>query len=127
MDYLAIAIAAVLYMVVNMVWYSSKLFGPLWVKLNGLKESNMKNRNLSFVWGFVVALVVAYFLAFFEGYLGVTTVSDGMYVGFCIWLGFIATTQISPVIWCKKPVRLFLIETGSKLLSLLVMGGVIGA
>lgn len=123
----SVLIAAILYMVIGMIWYSKYLFGPVWLKLCGMKESEMKKNRLNILWGFLVALVIAYFLAFFEGYLGVTTVSDGMFVGFCLWLGFVATTQISGVIWCKMPFRLFLINTGAKLLSLLVMGGVIGA
>jgi len=50
-----------------------------------------------------------------------------MFVGFCVWLGFVVTTQISSVIWGKMPFQLFLINTGAKLLSFLVMGGIIGA
>ena len=126
-DWLAVFIAAVLYMVVNFFWYSKWLFGPAWMKLSGMKESDMKNNKLAMLWGFIVALVIAYFLAFFEGYLGVTTVSDGMFVGFCVWLGFVATSQVSGLIWCKKPPKLFLINTGAKLLSYLVMSGLIGA
>lgn len=124
---LTVLIAAVLYMIIGMVWYSKYLFGPAWLKLCGMKESEMKKNKQAILWGFINALVIAYFLAFFEDYLGVTTVSDGMFVGFCVWLGFVATTQISAVIWCATPFRLFMINTGAKLLSLLVMGGVIGA
>jgi hypothetical protein len=126
-DLFTVLIAAILYMIIGMVWYSKYLFGPAWLKLRGMKEAEMKKNKLNVLWGFLVALVIAYFLAFFEGYLGVTTVSDGMFVGFCLWLGFVATAQITGVIWGKMPFRLFCIDTGAKLLSLLVMGGVIGA
>ena len=126
-DLVSVLVAAILYMIIGAVWYSKYLFGPIWLKLCGIKESEMKKNKLNMVWGALVALTISYFLAFFEGYLGVTTVSDGMFVGFCLWLGFVVTTQINGVIWAKMPVRLFLIHTGSKLLSYLVMGGVIGA
>ncbi len=126
-DWFAILIAAVLYMIIGMVWYSKLLFGPLWMKLSGIKDSDRVENKIHIVWSGVVALVMAYFIAYFQAYLGVTTVSDGMYVGFCFWLGFVATTQISAVIWGKMPFQLFLIHTGSKLLSFLVMGGIIGA
>lgn len=126
-DFHAVFIAAVLYMIVNFCWYSKFLFGPAWHRHCGIKESEMKDNRIAMLWGFVNALVIGYFLAFFEGYLGVTTVSDGMFVGFCLWLGFVATTQIGGVIWCKAPIKIFLINTGGKLLSLLVMSGVIGA
>jgi hypothetical protein len=126
-DWLAIFIATVLYMVIGMIWYSKHVFGPLWMKLSGIKDSNRKESKMHIVWSGLVALVIAYFLAFFQAYLGVTTVSDGMFVGFCVWLGFVVTTQISSVIWGKMPFQLFLINTGAKLLSFLVMGGIIGA
>ncbi len=127
MDWLAVGIAAVLNMVIGFLWYSKWLFGDAWLKLQGRKGEEMKGGQLSLLWGVINSLVIAYFLAFFQGCLGVTTVSDGVFVGFCIWLGFVATTQISSVIWGGRSLRLFFLDTGYKLLSLLVMGGVIGA
>lgn len=125
-DLLTVLIAAVLNMIIGFFWYSKWLFGHQWMKHYKIKEEDCKNK-MSILYGFIVSLVIAYFLAFFEGYLGVTTVTDGMFVGFCFWLGFVATTQISKVIWCKEPLQLFLLDTGCKLLSFLVMSGVIGA
>lgn len=126
-DWLVVVIAAVLNMVIGYFWYSKWLFGKTWLKLSKMSEKEMKGDKSSILYGFITSLVIAFFLAFFEGYLGVTTVSDGMFVGFCIWLGFVATTQVASVVWCKGPFQLFLLHTGCKLLSYLVMSGVIGA
>jgi hypothetical protein len=125
-DLLTVVVAAVLNMVIGFLWYSKWLFGPTWAKLNhvSMKEEHSK---MALVYGFIVSLVIAYFLAFFQAYTGVTTVTDGMLVGFCAWLGFSATTQISSVIWGNRPFQAFLLDTGCKLLSFLVMSGVIGA
>ncbi len=124
-DLLTVLVAAVLNMVIGFFWYSKWLFGPTWMKLRKVKEEKGKIANM--IYAFIVSLVIAYFLGFFEAYLQVTTVTDGMFVGFCLWLGFVATTQISGYIWCEKPLKLFFINTGCKLLSFLVMSGVIGA
>lgn len=124
-DPLTVIIAAILNMFIGMVWYSKWLFGPTWLKLH--KNPSEKPSALTMVYAAIVSLIIAYFLAFFEGYLGITTVTDGMFVGFCIWLGFIATTQIGSVLWEKGSFQLFAIHTGCKLLSILVMSGVIGA
>ncbi len=124
-DWMTIGVAALLNLIIGFVWYSKWLFGPIWMKHQQVKEA--KPNGTILLSAVVVSLVIAYFLAFFENYLGVTTVSDGMFVGFCLWLGFVATTQIGPVIWEKAPFQLFLIHTGGKLLSFLVMSGVIGA
>ena len=126
-DWLVVVIAAVLIMAIGFVWYSKWLFGRTWQKLTDMKEKDLKCKKTYLIFGFVISLVIAYFLSFFEGHLGVTNVSDGMFVGFLLWLGFVATTQISGVLWCKKPFKLFAINSGCKLLSYLVMSGIIGA
>ncbi len=123
--WLPVLVAAVANMVIAYFWYSKWLFGPAWTKLSDMTMT--KDMKKPMIYAFIVSLVTAYFLAFFEMYLGVSTVTDGMFVGFFAWLGFVATTQISCVIWCKAPIKLFLIDTGCKLLSYLVMSGILGA
>ena len=80
-----------------------------------------------YLWNSLLALVTAYTLAFFETFLGVTTVSDGMFVALIAWGGFVATTQLSAVIWGKMPFKRFIIHAGCQLLTFLSMGGIIGA
>lgn len=126
-DWMAIVIAAILNMVISFIWYSKWLFGAAWMKLCSMKDKDRKGSKKALFWAFIVSLVIAYFLDFFESNLDITTVSDGMVFGFFIWLGFVATTQIGAVLWCREPWRLFAINTGCKLLSFLVMSGVIGA
>lgn len=124
-EWVTVFVAAVLYMIVGFVWYSKWLFGPLWMKLEKVKDP--KPGRFTFLYAFISALVIAYFLAFFKGVAGVTTARDGMILGFFLWLGFVATTEISSVIWHQKPLLLFSLHTGCKLFSILVMSGVIGA
>lgn len=127
MDYLAVVIAAVLYVLIGFVWYSKYFFAREWEKLAGLKAIELKNNKWPLFWDCVVALVTAYAIAFFENSLGVTTVADGVYTGFCFWLGFVATTQLSGAVWMRAHPKLFFIDTGFRLVSFLVMGGVLGA
>ncbi len=124
-DLLTVFIAALLNMLIGFFWYSKWLFGPSWLKLQEIKKESLSNESVFYE--LIVSLIIAYFLALFQGYLGITTVTDGMFVGFLFWLGFVATTQISQVLWAKRPFQLFLLDTGYKLLSFLVMSGVIGA
>jgi hypothetical protein len=126
-DWFAVVVAAVLNMVIGFFWYSRWLFGKAWHNLSKVSEASLKGDKKAVPFGCVVSLVIAFFLAFFEAHLDVTTVVDGLFLGFCVWLGFVATTQISAVVWCKAPFKLFLIDTGCKLLSFLVMGGVLAA
>lgn len=125
-DLLAILLAALVNLLIGFVWYSPWLFGKYWKKLSGFGEEYRRGK-LAPLWAFLISLVTAYILGFFVVFLGVTTVTDGMFVGFLIWFGFIATTLISKMIWNRAPFKLFLIEAGYRLLGFLVMGGILGA
>lgn len=126
-DWLIIVIAAVVNMVIGYFWYSKWLFGDMWDRLSRTGMPRDKEMKSALIFAFINSLVIAFFLYFFEGVFNVSSVTDGMFVGFCAWLGFSATTSIGGVIWCKVPFHLFLIDSGCKLLSFLVMGGLIGA
>jgi len=128
-DFYAVGIAAVLYTIIFAVWYSKWLFGATWVRLNGLTESQLRKNVLwkRLGWNFLLGLCFAYFLAFFDASLQVTSVGDAMLSALTLWIGFVLPTQLFSVIWYRKPVRLFWIDAGYLLLSLLVMGGIIGA
>jgi hypothetical protein len=118
-----ILILAVVNMLVGYVWYSRFLFG-------GMSEKACKTKACekhAAIQSFFVSLVIAYVLVWFGRTLSVTGIGMGMQLGFWLWLGFVATTQISSVIWMGRPFKLFLVHTGGKLLSYLVMGGILGA
>ncbi len=119
-DILSVVIAAVVNFVIGFVWYSRYLFGKFF-------EKTPKPYKLAFLWNYLVIVVSAYILAIFVAFFGVTTVSDGMFVGFLVWLGFVAATQINAVIWGKMHYKHFLLHTGCQLLSYLSMGGILGA
>jgi hypothetical protein len=125
-DWVSVCIAAVANMVIGFFWYSKWLFGQKWTKLS---RHTMTTKEPGFAYAMMAlnSFVIAFFLALFETYCGVATVTDGMVVGFLCWLGFVATTQISSVLWEKQSFHLYLINTGYKLFSFIVMGGLIGA
>jgi hypothetical protein len=124
-DWVVVILAAIVNMAIGFVWYSKWLFGPLWTKFS--RHAMKKPHPATYFISALSSFLIAFFLGFFETYLGVTTVTDGMFVGFLCWLGFVATTQIGSVLWCEKPWSLFLINTGFKLFSFIVMGGLLGA
>ena len=112
LDPISICIAALSYLVIHYVWNSSWLFAQ---------------KSLPVIFQIPVALVYSYFLSFFESYLNVASVLDGMFTAFCIWLGFVVTTTVANTHWTRKSGQQFFIQIGVKLLALLAMGGIIGA
>lgn len=119
-DFLSVLIAAVVNLLIGFVWYSKYLFGKT-------PDPAMPIAKGAYGWNALLVLVTAYILGFFEAHLGVTTVTDGMFVGLLAWFGFVVTTQLSAVIWGKMPLKRFFIHSGCQLLAFLAMGGIIGA
>ena len=49
----------------------------------------------------------------------------GLKISFGIWLGFVATVQFTNALFGKKPIKLFLIDTGYQLACYLLMGTIL--
>ena len=45
-DLFAVLIAAILYMFIGVIWYSKYLFGPLWIKLSGVRDADISKDKL---------------------------------------------------------------------------------
>lgn len=132
-NYLAILLAGVASTVVGFVWYSYALFAKPWMKLMGYtKESMAKDQKamgpmyaLSFVLSLVTAYLLAHVMAMSKEVIGNPDLTTGLMTAFFMWLGFIMPVQATDVIFGKKPWKLFYINTGYQLASVLVMGVVI--
>ncbi|NGX58445.1 MAG: hypothetical protein K940chlam3_01352 [Chlamydiae bacterium] len=135
LNYIAIIIAAVARIIIGMVWYSPAVFGNMWLNLAHRDPTDLKNVNMKVVWGFINSFVVALILA---GFIAVTSELSwltggemswwyGACVGFWAWLGFAATTMMGGVIWENKHLNLFAIHNGEMVISYSVMGAIIGS
>ena len=125
-NYWAILVASIVSMAIGFLWYSPLLFGNAWLKVSGINTKEIekqkeKGMGKKFFASFVSTLIMTYVLALFLKYMGVTLISEGLFIGFLIWLGFTATISLGPVLWQGKPVKIFLINTSHELVCLLVM------
>lgn len=126
-NYLAVFVAAILSMVIGGLWYGP-LFGKPWMKMMGIQPMKMtgsamaKMYGLQFVASLVMSFVLAHSLIFASTYLKVTGVPAGLQVGFWNWAGFIAPVTLGSVLWEKKSWKLWLLNNGNYLLTLLAMG-----
>jgi len=127
LNYLAILVAAIAYFVIGALWYSV-FFGRAWIKAMGLKktdierEKNKGSRWKAYFANFLTIIVMVYVLAIFIRVSEATNPLGGMFVGFLIWLGFIATVSIGTILWEGKPLELYLINASYHLVSLNVAG-----
>lgn len=125
-DWIGIFIAAVLYLVIGAIWYSDSLFGSF-LKDASIEANESGGTFFSLLSQFFLAWITAFFIDFFQRHLLITTVSDGMFVAFCFWLGFVAPSQLSFFLSKKASWKQFMIHGGYRLLSYLAMGGLIAS
>ena len=123
-NYLVILVSAIISFIIGALWYSL-LFGKSWTKLMGfsakdIEKTKKKSMAKTYLIGFVAQLILAYVLANFVIYADAKTFSEGIQVGFFIWLGFVATISLGMILWEKKSIKLYLINTGYWLISLII-------
>jgi hypothetical protein len=128
-NYTAVIVAAVLSLIAGLAWYGP-LFGKEWMKLTMFdqrktKEIDKVSRNKTYFINFVATLVSAYVLSYFISYAQAVTITEGLQVGFWVWLGFIVTTTVTSVLYEGKPWRIYQINTGYQLVSYLLMAAVL--
>ena len=119
-QYIAVAIvASVVSMALGMLWYSPVLFGRLWMQLSGIKEKKEKKSgmSISYLAAFIGTAVNAGAYIYLYEALAVVELLEAIKLGAIIWLGFMATTTLSSVLWEKKPVKLYLLNNAHLLLS----------
>lgn len=124
--YLVVVVATVINMILGGMWYSPKFLGAKWLESHQFDESTLKAGALHYLGAFVNGLVMAWVYGCLLMFFGVSTILGALCFSFWIWLGFIATSQFSGVIWAKKPLTAYFIDAGFFLAALFSMGVVFG-
>ncbi|HEX9679169.1 MAG TPA: DUF1761 domain-containing protein [Candidatus Saccharimonadales bacterium] len=124
--------AAVASMAVGSIWYAKSVFGTAWIKMAGVDEKRAKtDAPMAMAGMFVLGLVMAYVLAHVS-YLSANFFTDYSYQkaavvsGFWVWLGFVLPVVASGSLFEQRRKKLSAINAGNWLVTLLVMGWVIG-
>ena len=100
---------------------ASKLQGLLPPKTD-LQTAASGFKNLG---AFVSAVMMAYVLALFIGFVQAKTVLSGAGIGLWAWVGFVAAPKLSNYLFSGWSRDLYLINNGYHLVSLLVMGAML--
>jgi surface polysaccharide O-acyltransferase-like enzyme len=129
---LSVLAAAIATMVLGFLWYSPLLFAKPWTvamgyDLNDKAKMDEMRKGAGKLYGitFVASLLSAFVLA---KIIDVTTVNAALYgmkIGFAVWLGFVTTVQLTSTLFKKRPIKLYLIDTGYQLVCYLVMGAIL--
>lgn len=131
-NYLAVLVAAIAYIVIGFVWYSDVLFGKLYRKEMGVKEGMKPGKDFMtkmMALGSLSALIMAYVLshniAFSGAYLGASGLWLGLMTGFWLWLGYQVIIFVNGYLYEGKSVKLTVLNASYLLIAMLVMGIII--
>jgi hypothetical protein len=131
-NWLAVIVAAVSMMVLGFLWYSPILFAKPWMREMGYDpndkarmEEMKKKAGPAYGASMVAALLSAFTLALFFAFMRVDTLQHGLEIAFHVWLGFVATVQLTTVLFMGQSLKLFAINTGYQLASYLAMAAIL--
>lgn len=84
------------------------------------------NPILPYVIGFVLNLVIAYFLAEICRWRNANTAGRGAAVGVLLWIGFVGPITYTTYMYEMRPTTLFAINEFYPLAGLVLMGAIVG-
>lgn len=125
-SWIAVIAASLVSGCIGWLWYSPRVFGEAWADSLGFSLDQLKMQPLDLVKEFASALIKAIVLAELMNWTGQNSIWNGLVLGFWCSVGFIATAQYSAVIWARLPLKTYFINSGASIVSLTLMGGVIG-
>jgi hypothetical protein len=125
LSWLAIVLASVSAFLLGFLWYSV-LFQKRWMKENGFTTETMKDANMAKIFGlsFLLMVFAAFNLAMFVGKAPGPVF--GTMAGFLAGFGWVFTFMGVSYLFERKSLALFLINAGYSVVSLTIMGLVIG-
>lgn len=133
-NYWAVLLAGISSMVVGSVWYAQGVFGKTWAKLAKVDmNKSTSGSQMASMLGltFIASLVTAYVLAhvtFLSHHLfGNSYLQDALTTAFWLWLGFTAARILTHDLFEGRRKKLTLLNLGNELVTIMVMGLIIGA
>ncbi|MFZ4124511.1 MAG: DUF1761 domain-containing protein [Rickettsiales bacterium] len=115
----AVVLSAVAMMVVGSLWYSSFFFGKAWMRLSGIRMSDIHQDDArrGYIFATFFSLLIAYLLGVVASHaVAHPTALFSSVVA--IWI-FVMAEQANGFIWEKQPFALFLLQAFRSLFSLL--------
>ena len=116
----AVLVCTVVNMVLGGLWYSSILFGNVWLKLIGKKAEEISKEEGNKAMGFAVipAIVTAFGLALITGLTGAATIVDALIIGSLISLVFVGMSSLNLVLFEQRSIKLTLLNVGYPFVSM---------
>jgi hypothetical protein len=127
----AVLLATLSSMVVGSFWYTPKVFGNYWMKVakvtpSGEPKDAVKPILITLVVSFVSALVLAGSAAISQNFYGGNFLANTLITAVILWAGFTAARFVTHDAFEGRPAGLTLLNCAHELVTLVVMGLIIG-
>lgn len=133
-NFVALFAAGIASQIIGFIYYSPFVLGKPWMKLMGLSEKDVKPKGAemaklygtSFVLALLSAFVLSHVMTMSMNFFGYGPIYTGIMTAFWMWLGFVMPVQLTDYLFSNKKFKLFAINTGYQLITILVMGIIVG-
>lgn len=124
LNWLAVIVATAVGFIIGGIWYGP-LFGDAWMSAIGKTADQIQPSPAPFVISFFTALITAIVLAMLINALNISTLGGGVVIGLLVGVGFIATAMASDAAFGDTGLKLWLIQSGYRVLYSVVMGAIL--
>jgi len=109
-------------------WYSlSTGFGRAWLAAIGKAPSELGSPTVPMTLTFISTFFTGIVMAILINVMNDDTFYEGARLGFVLGLGIVAPSMFSDHVFCSRPLTLFFIQAGYRVVLLTIMGAIIGA
>lgn len=130
-NWIGVILATISSMVIGSIWYARPVFGNEWIKL--AKVDMKKDRGsaakpilITLIVSFITAYILAHVSFLSNSFFSNSFFQDAVTTAFWLWLGLTAARFITHDAFEGRPAKLTAINISHELVTLLVMGAVIG-
>ena len=126
LNWLSIIVASVSAFILGSLWYSPLMFVKRWMRETGITEESTKNVNMVklFSLAFILSFIASFFLAMFIG--PQAGGAFGALAGFMAGVGWVFTFLGISYLFENRTLAHFLINAMYSVVSLTIMGFIIG-
>jgi hypothetical protein len=128
LNWAAVLVAALAAFFIGFMWHGP-LFGKQWIKMMGIPQSEvdaMRAKGMGpmvpqMIAALVQQIVVAVVVSHLANALGIAGAVPAVLFAILLWVGFIVTVLLNPVLWEKRKMDLYFFEIAYHLVSLVVV------
>ena len=124
-NFLAVLLAAVSSFIIGGLWYSPAMFGRAWMRSNEFTNDHLRKRRMPVVFmvSFLFSVLIAVNLAAFVGKAGLRF---DLLAALAVGIGWVAPAMGITYLFERRSGRLFFINAGYHIVTVAVMGLIIG-